>query len=117
MHSLDATQYLSFPKKGKKTFWKRILAFPDVIEAFYFIAINPFTEGTVDNDVFKLLERLFMTVCDSDSSLLDINQCRMKLFGKWKQDLELCPPTKDALSQHLKRTIYQASLWTNCLQL
>ena len=59
IHAFTGCNTVSFfSKKGEKTFWKRILAFPDVIEAFYFIAINPFTEVTVDNDVFKLLEQL-----------------------------------------------------------
>ena len=72
--------------------------FPEVIEALYFIAMHPFTEITIESSTFKLLERFVIIVYDSGSNLLDINQCRMELLAKRKQDLEMCPPpTKEAL--------------------
>ena len=36
----------------------------------------------------------------------------MKVFSHRTRDVERIPPTSDALDQHLKRSVFQASIWT-----
>ena len=48
---------------------------------------------------------------DKQSTAECINDARKELFSKKGRSLENIPPTKDALLQHLKRVIYQASIW------
>ena len=41
-----------------------------------------------------------------------VNLLRMRLFSQKPRDVERFPPTSDALDQHLKRSVFQASIWT-----
>ena len=52
-------------------------------------------------------------VWSSDSNKEDdVDRVRMRLFSQKTRDVERIPPTSDALEQHLKRSIFQASVWT-----
>ena len=37
---------------------------------------------------------------------------KLKLFSQKTRDVERIPPTRDALDQHLKMSVFQASIWT-----
>jgi len=41
----------------------------------------------------------------------DVDLVRMKLFSQKTRDVERIPPTKDALDQHIKRSVFQASIY------
>ena len=41
----------------------------------------------------------------------DVDLVRIKLFSLKTRDVERIPPTLDALNQHLKISVYQASIW------
>ena len=43
---------------------------------------------------------------------IDVNLRRIRLFSQKTRDVERIPPTSDALDQHLKRSVFQASIWT-----
>ena len=111
-HSFTGCDTASFfYKKGKTTFWKKLKAFPAVLQAFHEIAVNPFLMIDEDHEVFKLLERFVIIVYDSGSNVHDVNMCRLQMFAR-KQDLDCSPPTKDALLLHAKRAIYQGGIST-----
>lgn len=42
---------------------------------------------------------------------LDVDLVRMRLFSQKTRDMERMPPTRDALYQHLKRSVFQSSIW------
>ena len=42
---------------------------------------------------------------------MHIHEARMELFCCENKAMENIPPTLDALSQHVKRATYQASVW------
>ena len=48
---------------------------------------------------------------DRNSNLESVNTARRELFCKQSRNLENLPPTEDALLQHTKRAIFQASIW------
>ena len=95
-----------FYRKGKITFWKKLASFPEVIEAFLHLTSNYFCNIDEESEVFKAFERYVIIVYDTCSITTYINECRLDLFSKKKQELENCPPTRDALLQHVKRTSY-----------
>ena len=106
-HSLGVTVSF-FYNKGKTTFWKKLKAFPDVIDAFHYIDENPFSLVDAKSWFFKLLLRYTIIVYDNSSELHDINQCQMELFARKKQELATCPPTEDSMLKHTQQMIYTA---------
>ncbi len=42
----------------------------------------------------------------------NVDLVRMRVFCHRTRDVERKPPTSDALDQHLKRSVFQASIWT-----
>jgi hypothetical protein len=42
----------------------------------------------------------------------DVDLVRLRVFSQKTRDVERIPPTSDALYQHLKRSVFQASIWT-----
>ena len=106
-----------FFNKGKATFWRKLKAFPDVLKAFVEIGENPFRAITLNCETLKLLERFVIIVYYSGSNAEDVNRCRLELFAKKNQDLNNCPPTKDALLQHIKRAVYKAGKLYSCVDL
>ena len=45
------------------------------------------------------------------SPLLKVNDARKEIFCKKNQSMENLPPTKNALIQHIKRSVYQTGIW------
>lgn len=52
---------------------------------------------------------------DASSLTTSINDCRRILFSQKNRAVENIPPTKEALRQHLKRTVLQSNIWKQCL--
>ena len=46
----------------------------------------------------------------------NVDLVRMRVFCQRTRDVERSPPTSDALDQHIKRSVYQASIWTTAHQ-
>ena len=52
------------------------------------------------------IEKFVVLLYDRSSTVSTVNECRKDLFARKGQPLA---PTSDALMQHLKRALYQAS--------
>jgi len=66
---------------------------------------------------FKLLERFTVLLYDKTSQLSFVDDARRELFfHKDKIMIKALPPRQGALLQHLKRAVYQASIWTTADQ-
>ena len=102
----------SFNGKGKKSVWEAWKAFPEVTNAFLFIRENPFEQIDIDSPHFETLERFTVIIYDKTSGCQDVNESRRELFCKKSRNLENLPPTQDVLAQHVKRVIFQSSVWS-----
>ena len=60
-----------------------------------------------DHD-FEHIQRFVILLYDRSSSCTKVNICRRILFTSKNKDIELIPPTEDALKQHLLRAMLQA---------
>ena len=82
-----------------------------------YIMENPFIAIELESHHFKLLERFTVVLYDKTSQLSTVNESRRELFShRDKVVMEALPPTQGALLQHLKRAIYQASIWSTADQ-
>ena len=104
----------SFNGKGKKSAWQAWNVFPEITDTFVHLADYPFHNVDNDNFHFKNLERFTVVLYDKTSDLESVNECRRVLFCQMNRSMDRLPPTRDALLQHCKRAIYQASVWTTC---
>ena len=57
-----------------------------------------------------------MQLYKDESENNNIDLLRMDIFCHKTLDIDRIPPTSDALSQHLKRSVYQASIWATAYQ-
>ena len=54
-----------------------------------------------------ILERFIVLLYDRTSPKMKVNEARRMLFTQKGRSLELIPPTRAALVQHVKRALYQ----------
>ena len=106
----------AFFSKGKKSIWQAWQAHPDAIEAMEHLADHPFQKLDMDSDCFRILERLVVVMYDRTSHTGCINEARRLLFCQMNRSMEKLPPTKNCFLQHLRRVIYQASIWTQSMR-
>ena len=83
---------------------------PTLMEEFATIVETPFQISP------RLIEvatnfgcRLYSNESNEDN---DVDLIRLRVFSQKTRDVERIPPTSDALYQHLKRSVFQASIWT-----
>ncbi|KAJ8349811.1 hypothetical protein SKAU_G00249410 [Synaphobranchus kaupii] len=76
------------------------LEFPEVTQAFNYMAANPHTPVIIDAQHFKLLERYTVVLYDKTSDLEFVNEARRELFCQKNKMMEHIPPTQDSLLQH-----------------
>src|SRR5678815_1465826 len=81
---------------------------PSLMEEFATVVDTPFQTSP------RLKEVAAKFVCGlySNDSNDDIDPVRMKVISHKTRDVERIPTTTDALDQHLKRSVFQASIWT-----
>ena len=101
----------SFKYKGKRYCFKRKDEVPSLLKEFATTASTPFLISP------ELREVVSHFVCKlySDEPITDdtnVDLVRMNVFCHKTRDVERIPPTSDALNQHLKRCVFQASIWT-----
>ena len=108
----DTTSF--FFRKGKKSVWDAWKSYPDVTETFVFVYRNPFQYVDPYSIHFQHLERLTVIMYDKTSTRVSVNEARRDIFAKKGRSLENMPQSQDALLQHIKRSIYQCSLWETC---
>lgn len=94
----------SFSGRGKKTCWNTWNSVEQVTQAFCALTTLP---NAID-DWFQTLERFVVLLYDRTSSLDHVNEARKVLFTQKGRQLDQIPPTKAALLQHVRRTVYQA---------
>jgi hypothetical protein len=99
----------SFKFKGKRYCCKLMDAVPSILEQFATVVDSPFETSPKLNELASNFVCRLYSNCGPDS---DVDAIRMQLFSHNTRDVERIPPTKDALEQHLKRSIFQASIWT-----
>ena len=123
----------------EKSAWEAWKSYPSVTEAFQFALAHPFQHLAECSPVFQLLECFTCVLYDKTTSISKVNELRQDLFSKKARSMENIPPTKvklthqhyylfihrncislflfqAALLQHANRALYQASIWTMCLQ-
>ena len=103
----------AFLGKGKKSAWEAWKSYPEVTQAFLYMARHPHAPITVETQHFKLLEHFTVVVYYKASNQESVNEARRELFCQNNKTLETIPPMQDALLQHCKCVAYQAGIWTN----
>ena len=79
---------------------------PFLMEEFETVVDTPFQTSP------RLKEVASTFVCMLYSNEPDNDVDRTKVFSQKTRDVERIPPTRDTLSLHLKRSVFQASIWT-----
>ena len=72
--------------------------------------MNPF-QIMEESPNFDVVQRFVINMYSKSSPLTDVNDARMEIFCQKNQSMENLPPTKDALLQHTRRSIYQTGIW------
>ncbi|KAG1709760.1 Multiple drug resistance-associated protein-like transporter 1 [Nymphon striatum] len=112
-HSFTGCDITScFHGRGKRMAWQAWNSYPEVTQAFTYMAMNSYANATKDDVCFKLLERFVVVLYDKTSNLDSVDEARKELFCQKGRSMENIPPTQDALFQHVKRAAYQGGIWT-----
>ena len=102
-HSLTGCDTTSqFLGCGKKTAWAVWTVLPDLTEALIQLSSAP---SGIPNDAMCIIERFVILLYDRTSKCTDIDKARRKLFAR-KNNVQLIPPTKAALAEHVNRAVY-----------
>ena len=102
----------SFARHGKKTAWAAWTVLPELTEALLLLSSAP---RDIPHDAMRIIERFVILLYDRTSKCTDIDKARRKLFAR-KNNVELIPPTKAALEEHVKRAVYQGGhVWGQIL--
>ena len=89
----------AFWGKGEKSAWE---SYPEVTQAFIYMATHPHTPLTVESQYFWNLEHFTVVVYDKTSCLVSVDEVQKELFCQKNRNMENIPPTQDALLQHCK---------------
>ncbi len=110
-HALTESDNIScFKFKGKRYCFKIKDKFPSLMEEFAIITNTQFhISPKLRRGVQQFVCMLYSNETITDDTNVDL--VRMRLFCHKTRDVERIPPTSDALDQHLKRSIFQASIW------
>ena len=88
--------------------WKKCS--PRVTECMMELLDSPFQPLQMDAK-FDALEELFIQIYGGGQAS-SINQVRKKIFCQRIQNVEMIPPSQNALFQHCRRAMFQVSIWT-----
>ena len=103
----------AFRGKGKKSAWQVWEVFPDVTEVFSRLSSMP--DSVTDNDM-EMLEAFVCIMYDRATCTFEVNDARFELFARKQRVFDAIPPTRDALLQHIKRSVYQGGhVWGQVL--
>ena len=102
----------SFAGHGKKTAWTIWTVLPELTNALLKLSSAP---SGIPDDVMHTIERFVILLYDRTSTCKEINKAQKKIFAK-KNNVQLIPPTKVALEEHVKRAGYQGGhVWGQTL--
>ena len=105
-HAITGCDTVSaFAGRGKKTAWAVWDAFPEITDAFLFLASAP---KEVSVNTMEVIERFVVLLYYRTSTCTDVNTERKRLFAQKGRPIEGIPPTQAALEQHIKRATYQS---------
>ena len=108
-------QTSSFKHIGKKTTWDAWSVYDEVTEVFRCLSSASSIEALTN--AFPILERYTVIMYDRTSTCTSVNTARKDLFSRKGREIDIIPPTADALLQHAKRTVFQSGhCWGNCLE-
>lgn len=110
----DSTSSIKY--KGKRICYKTFLKESSVVEQFSQIIRSPFQTTT---SLIQAAQRFVCLLYDKDypsNGCNDVDMVRFEAFCRRTKDVERIPPTNDALMLHLKRSVYQASIWALAYQ-
>jgi len=93
----------SFASHGKKTVWAVWNVLPELSRALLKLSSAP---SDIPEEVLHTIERFVTLLYGRTSTCTDIDKACKKLFAR-KNNVELIPPTKAALEEHIKRAAYQ----------
>jgi hypothetical protein len=111
-HALSDTTS-SFNGKGKRSAWQAWLSFPEETETLENLVNAPLKHLDIGSNDFKTTELLIVILYGKKSPLNSVNEARRELFCKRNRAMEKLPTTQGTLLQHVRRTVYQAGIWTN----
>ena len=87
---------------------------PKITDTFLEVLDNP---DSLDSNM-KMIKRFIIILYDRTSSEDEVNAARKVMFANKGRELDKIPPTRDALVQHSRRAILQASfVWHDMLKL
>lgn len=109
---------------GKKHAWNVWMKFRDVDPAMTELIRNN-TPNLCEKSM-NILERFIMSMYIStakpkvkslaDCKFKSLSDCRRVLFVVENKTIDKVPPTRNTLEQHVKRALFQANVWTQCLE-
>jgi hypothetical protein len=107
------TQCLVSFGKGKKTALDTWNSYPEVTPVF--LAMSN-THSEIYDEWMTALERYTVLLYDRTSTASTVNEARKQLFTHKGRQFDALPPTRAALAEHVKRTVYQADhVWGQSL--
>ena len=116
LHTLSGSESTSALKGiGKKKAYEALKAYKEseaILGDYFSNAFKTLNEG---DSAFKTIQRLVILMYARTSILESIDDLRMELYFQRSQNIELIPPTSNALYLHTLRCIYQAGVWSLCL--
>ena len=112
-HALTGCDMVSsFVGYGKKTAWSTWNTLPQLTDALLKLSCTP---SKIPEDVMLIIERFVILLYDKTSTCTDIDKARQTLFTK-RTIVKAISPTRVALEQHVKRTVYQGGyVWGQSL--
>ena len=112
LHTCQKSHPSSFAGHGNKTAWTIWTVLPEHTNAL--LKLSSAQSGIPDN-VMHTIERFVILLYDRTSTCKEINKPRKKIFAT-KNNVQLIPPTKAALEEHVKRAAYQGGhVWGQTL--
>ena len=106
----------SFKGIGKKKAYEALKAFKSADSTLAEMSFQAFQNLQEDDEKFGIIQRLVVLMYSKTSILTKVNDLRVEMYFQRSQNIELIPPTSNALLMHTKRAIYQSSVWSKCLQ-
>ena len=74
-------------------------------------SFQPFSELKMESQLFTSLESFIVKVYGGDTDTKSVNRLRKQMFCQRYQNVEMIPPTQNALYHHSQRALYQSSIW------
>ena len=99
-----------FAGKGKLSGWNAWLSYPHATNGFL---IHPFENIKIDSEKFQIIERFVCILYSRTTNITLVNEMREDIFPKL--EFSQLPPTREALYQHVQRSVYQCSIWLRCM--